>query len=619
MKPSAPSYLERPADRELFEFLSAGEFCYVLTSRQMGKSSLMARTAARLREGGTLAAVVDLTLLSGSGAKDQPPSAAAWYLGIARVIAGDLQLKADLRTWWQQRDGLPEMQRFAEFLEEVVLAETAGKRLVVFVDEIDATLRLPFTDDFFAGIRACYNARATKPAFERLTFALLGVASPDELIKDASRTPFNIGRRIGLIDFMLDQAAPLAAGLPLNPADARLALERVLHWTGGQPYLTQKLCLELSRRLAAPVGQTFLSAGSGDIPVARKIAGLESPANRQAGMPALPAPPTPASTHDQSLLTPVATADDLVQALLFSPEGLRDEVHFKYIRDRVLKDPRRRVVLRTYGRVLDGQPPQDNPQSLAQNVLKLAGLIRRTPDGTLATRNRIYDRLFNRDWVRQALATDPTRRRAFAVGLVTMLLVAAPIAYWLWDSAQKARVQALADVLLKTRPDAVSDALAKLKPWQRRAAPLLLTAFTISPAGSPEKFQAALGLASFGDVRVSFLVKSAAQGLPGQSLNIIRALQPQRTAALAEIQRIMTLQPSPDARARLATLALALEDLQPLAALTAKNPDPPTEPPSSTVISNGRSTRGSWRKSSGPIARTPGWRTFAPRCVRRWR
>ena len=35
------------------------------------------------------------------------------------------------------------------------------------------------------------------------------------------------------------------------------------------------------------VGQTFLSAGSGDLPVARQNAGLESPVNRQAGKPAL--------------------------------------------------------------------------------------------------------------------------------------------------------------------------------------------------------------------------------------------------------------------------------------------------------------------------------------------
>lgn len=416
-----------------------------------------------------------------------------------------------------------------EFLEGIVLGETADQRIVVFLDEIDATLRLPFTDDFFAGIRACYNARATKPAFERLTFALLGVASPDELVKDATRTPFNIGRRIELNDFTLDQAAPLAAGLPLAEAAARHALERVLHWTAGQPYLTQKLCLELSRRLAAETAN-------------------EAPASAQ--------------------------VDALVEQLLFSPERIRDEVHFKYIRDRVLDDPRRRLVLRTYRHVLMGQPPGDNPQSLAQNALKLAGLVRRAPNGMLTTRNRVYDRIFGRAWVRQVLATDPPRRRAFLVGLASMLLIAAPIAFWLWGSSQEARAGARVEVLLKARPDAVPGALAELQPLQRRAVPLILAAFRNAPDGSPDQLQAALGLAAFGDVRVPFLVESAAQGLPGQSLNVLRALEPQRTAALAEIQNAMPRQPNPDARARLATLALALGDIRPAETLTARNPDP---------------------------------------------
>ena len=33
----APSYISRRADHELYEGLKAGEYCYVLTSRQMGK------------------------------------------------------------------------------------------------------------------------------------------------------------------------------------------------------------------------------------------------------------------------------------------------------------------------------------------------------------------------------------------------------------------------------------------------------------------------------------------------------------------------------------------------------------------------------------------------------
>ena len=45
---TAACYVERAADRELFEALLRGDYCYVLNTRQMGKSSLMVRTAARL-------------------------------------------------------------------------------------------------------------------------------------------------------------------------------------------------------------------------------------------------------------------------------------------------------------------------------------------------------------------------------------------------------------------------------------------------------------------------------------------------------------------------------------------------------------------------------------------
>ncbi len=54
-------YIPRPADEELFESVLAGQLSYVLTSRQMDKSNLMIRIAARLEEAGVKMGTLDLT------------------------------------------------------------------------------------------------------------------------------------------------------------------------------------------------------------------------------------------------------------------------------------------------------------------------------------------------------------------------------------------------------------------------------------------------------------------------------------------------------------------------------------------------------------------------------
>ncbi|MGH8596156.1 MAG: AAA-like domain-containing protein, partial [Gammaproteobacteria bacterium] len=74
MMPDAPSYVERQADRDLFESLFEGKYSYVLTARQMGKSSLTARTAEKLRKAGVGAVVVDLTAIGENVSIEQ------WYV-----------------------------------------------------------------------------------------------------------------------------------------------------------------------------------------------------------------------------------------------------------------------------------------------------------------------------------------------------------------------------------------------------------------------------------------------------------------------------------------------------------------------------------------------------------
>jgi hypothetical protein len=250
-----PSAIERRAAHDLYDGLRRGEFCYVLAPRRTGPSFLMVRTASRVREDGNAVIVLNLTAIGQSRTVEQ------WYRGLLRLTGHQLGLEAALEEFWQKHAGLGPLQRWMNALQSVVLPridarcsmlDTQGRdvgpagssvrrresiterqassiehrasghehrassiehsRLVIFIDEIEAVRSLPFsTDEFFAGIRACYNRRTEGGDLDRLTFCLLGTASPTDLIRGDRSPPFNIGRRIDLEDLDLEDSEVLPA------------------------------------------------------------------------------------------------------------------------------------------------------------------------------------------------------------------------------------------------------------------------------------------------------------------------------------------------------------------------------------------------------------------------
>ena len=237
-------YVARDADQEFLDLLKANEFVNVVTSRQMGKTSLVYHAMAELLPQGYHFAYYDL-------AKLRSETDRRTYLQtLVSELDRELNSGIDLDSFWAQRANLAASQGFVDFFRET-LAKLQGP-IVVVLDEIDSTLELPFTDDLFTAIRSIYTGRPREPEFKRLTFCLVGVATPNELIKTRRTTPYNIGRTIWLTDFDVerDDLHPLVHALSEDPAIADALLQRIFYWSGGQPYITAWMCEELRRESA---------------------------------------------------------------------------------------------------------------------------------------------------------------------------------------------------------------------------------------------------------------------------------------------------------------------------------------------------------------------------------
>ena len=310
-------YIRRQADVDLHQALQRMDYVLVIDARQQGKTSLVMHTMRSLSETNLVFAYIDVSTLDNNNPK-------AWYAMLFARMAKQLEKVVN----GSNSDLAPENSyQWRDYLANLaLLAVKAEKKIVVILDEVGA-INFSESDLFFAVLREIFNSRGLEKHFERLTFVLVGVFDPGDLIRDPRVSPFNIAHPIHLMDFTQPQIFQLVSKAWPAETGKQLAA-RIYHWTDGQPYLTQALC-------------KYLSPNS--------------------------------SVNDVDIYVEHLCADD--------------SLHLPGIFTRLQSSPE----LKNYLSKITNKKVKFNPEwNPKQKTLKLLGLVKADENGNLKIRNRVY-------------------------------------------------------------------------------------------------------------------------------------------------------------------------------------------------------------------------------------
>lgn len=226
-------YVVRRADGEFQSAVARGDSIVLIKGpRQVGKTSLLARGLERAREMRSTVVLTDFQELS----RADFVTAEALYLTLGKKLAEALGLDRGPRATWDPDDS-PNIN-FGRFVIQEVLGRTTG--LIVWgMDEIDRVFECPFAGDLFGLFRSWYNRRSLDPAgpWRSLSLVLAYATEAHLFIVDHNQSPFNVGTRLTLQDFSIDEVAELNRryGSPVSERE----LIQFYHLVAGHPFLSQ--------------------------------------------------------------------------------------------------------------------------------------------------------------------------------------------------------------------------------------------------------------------------------------------------------------------------------------------------------------------------------------------
>lgn len=225
-------YVERNADRQLDAVVQhMGRPAYVLVARQMGKTNLLLHMKREREKVGDVVFYFDLSAKS-SSLRNQLRSIIDQIVDSPSINSFPIAKKIEEE---RAETSLEPAREFDRHLRSI-LRSLPNTRFVIVLDEVDSLTTSTYSDAFFALIRSMYFSRVNYPEYERLTYALAGVAEPTDLIKDKAISPFNIGEKIYLDDFTRNEFCDL-----VNKASLRFddnIGDHVYGWCSGNPRMS---------------------------------------------------------------------------------------------------------------------------------------------------------------------------------------------------------------------------------------------------------------------------------------------------------------------------------------------------------------------------------------------
>ncbi len=238
----SPFYIARKTDEEFYQAIARRDsIVLVKGARQVGKTSLLARGLQKARESGAVVVLTDLQHPSGEAFA----SVETLLLALGERIAAQLDLKTKPHEVWSSLLGAS--TNFENYLRREVLGRVSGP-LLWGLDEIDRLFGFDYAGEVFGLFRSWHNLRALEPAgpWRRMTLAMAYATEAHLFITDLNQSPFNVGTKLTLEDFTLDQIAELNVryGAPLKD---EAEITRYFALVGGHPYLAQRGLYEMTR------------------------------------------------------------------------------------------------------------------------------------------------------------------------------------------------------------------------------------------------------------------------------------------------------------------------------------------------------------------------------------